>query len=528
MKRYSLIMALALVPVHAEEQKKSTVVSTVNGVVNNTYAVVQTTIYRNPHQDSGFNAVTRAMLDTIAPGKAKTKPLEVKLEVPQSPVTLQTYGATKIAGKIGELVGAVGGPKGKIASVAVKSASMLADLSVTIAEGELTKLYENQEYRINLLEILPTKYYRIDTSTHKVEVTDDFINDFEKYTELMASYLKAFVSYRKYEKVYAQMYTKMQAIDPSGNKNPDGWKIVNDYHTKEVAPRLDKKNKLEDQFSEFFPMYRMAIMASPSQASNTCGKYGKGPWELYIIYYLGAKQTNQIAVKFCVPNPKDFQTIDLDVVTNSIQVINSKYKQQQFNPGGLKIKVKSNASVAQTFGLEEGNFAAQQTEVFNWFIEMVTNPMDASIENFLVPFDVLKVRQEYAQKLQEKQDEKTKEIVDTLDEVIKTSHELSHHSEEDETMITTAISELIYMPTKTAVVKKYAYPEYSSTNHQIDEATTHESTQTWEEANEESNLQQPQPSAPAMEEDAMSAPTRKEWAKVKADSSGYRTRNLGF
>ena len=414
-----LVLLVGSYSAFGQDNKKPAIISSASGAVNNTYSLVQTTIYRNPQDpDKTKNIITRAQLDLLGPAKQASKPLELKLETPVPPVTIETYGATKIVDKIGQLVGSIGSipvpgqggaaavtdPKAVIAGKAIQTAAELANVAIKITEGELTKLYENQETRINLLEILPVRYYTIDQSTGKVNVTDDFLRDFSVYTKTLEQYLQAFEEYRKYENAYTQMVLKLRAVDPAGKKQ-DAWKIVRDYDTNQVQPRLKVKNQLEDQLARLFPLYRIAIMASPSVPGNTCGTAGKGPWELYIIYYLGARQTNQIAVKYCVANVQDFQRLMTEVVTNSIIQVNLQYGHQVFQPGGIRLIGQSNATFAQARGIGEGNFNASSTEIFNWFTEMITSPAGDSVDAYLVPFNVYDVRRSIAQQASAKPDD---------------------------------------------------------------------------------------------------------------------------
>ena len=418
----SKILVAALLTVSAstvlfgqEGQKKPAIISYATGAVNNTYSLVQTTIYKDPkNPDPAKPIITRAQLDVLDPNKQSSKPLELKLETPVPPVTINTYGATEVVSKIGDLVGSLGNipaqklgiqapvgavadPKAAIVGKAIQTGAELANVAIKIAEGELTKLYENQEIRVNLLEIIPKKYYTIDITTGKINPTDDFWRDFLAYTKLLQDYLQAFKEYRKYENVFTQMSLKARAVDPAG-KNKPLWETVRGYDAKEVQPRLKEKNQLEDQLARMFPLYRIAVMASPSEPGNTCGAAGQGPWELYIIYYLGAEQTNQIAVKYCVKNAQDFQRLMVEVVKNSVLQTDPQYNRQQFRPGGVRLQAQSNATFAQATGIGQGNFNATQTEVFNWFTEMVKSPAGDSIESYLIPFDVNAVRQSIAQR----------------------------------------------------------------------------------------------------------------------------------
>jgi len=428
-------------------------ISYVNGAVNHGYALVQTTIYRDVSAGKFEQAdiktesfeldldsieefkaqangpkIIRAQLDVIGPNKQSSKILNVKLETPTPPTEIESYGAAQVGHKIGDLVGVVGGPKYGKAGAVISGLSDLAELGRVVAENEINKLYENQDFKIVILEIIPTRYYRINMNTNTIEPTDEFDREIEIYNDQLTRYLTAFEQYRKVEYVYTQWHKKLTAFDPSGIKQPIEWEKLRKYNAEEVMPKLLEKNKQENAFAKLYSPYRIAIMASAADPGKSCGSYGKGPWEFFIIYYLGAKQTNQMGVRYCVSNIKKVQELGIEVIGNTIQQVNTVNKQQKFLPGGIRMYVKNNASFAQATGLQEGNYGAQRTEVFNFFSEMVTNPeAGKGISNFLLNYDVADFKRIAKQKGKEKLNKKIEKVLESMDKTVQSAKE---HSEQ--------------------------------------------------------------------------------------------------
>ncbi|MBA3954083.1 hypothetical protein H0X48_02070 [Candidatus Dependentiae bacterium] len=409
----------------AADNRKPLVVSFVTAKTGNQYSVVQTTIYKDANKADGAPPiVTRAQLGIVGGKTQQSKPLNAPLEIPTAPVTLKTYGATAILNKVGTVVSSVGvssaQPEVAAVGTAISAASVIADYAVTIAEDKLSEMYGNQQIKINLLEILPIGLYTIDTETNKVNVTDEFIAYMPKYQKALSDYLEAFSKYRQYEIEYTKRFRVRQAEDPSGNISPDLWKKLIAIDTQVGKPLLEDKNKKEVAFSNMKSPYRIAVVMSPSNSDNRCTS-GSGAFEFDIIYYLGAQQTNQIAVKYCVPSASSNQFISVEVVKNDIQPTpgTSPSGYQHFLPGGIRIKAESplNISFAQATGSDQGNLAASQTEVFNWFTKMLTNQNGNNIAQFMLPFDLFTLRKQVQEEYDQKQDAKTKQILDSIDKL---------------------------------------------------------------------------------------------------------------
>jgi len=418
--------------------KKPVQVLTVGGATtNNWYAIIETTIYRDVSKGAQVAPIiTRSQRALIGPGKSKATPLSLKLEIPTPPVRIETYGATQVMTKVGQFVGVVGGPKGAAVGAGIAGMAALTDYAVHVAEQELNKLYQNQQYRINLIEIVPVAYYTINTSTNQVELKPGAEDSFLAYKQQQDRYLKALKEYQDMNARYAQSHARVQALSGAGLSKAQfeqtmaqSTRLLKETYEREVKPRLEAKNREETKFSRMYPPYRIAIMASPAEVGNACKQFGQGqgPWELSVIYYIGAQQTNQNAVKYCVPNTKDDQFLEVTLMHNNTKQIDTKNKIQEFIPGGIKIagELKSsqtsgnpNVSFARATGPRGGDYGASDTGVLNWFTHMIAHPEAGGIAQFMIPFDIYELREGVAKQLRETNDEKMEKILDSMDKVI--------------------------------------------------------------------------------------------------------------
>lgn len=400
------------------DDKKLSIVGRVVGTINNTYSLVRTNIYRDqPAQgEEPKPIVTRDQVGIVGPLRKDSGQIDVRLEIPTLDAKIKTYGAPQVINKVGALVGAVGGPKGQMAGVGISTMGVLADYATQVAEQELNDLYEKQGYKLSVLEIIPTQYYRINTTNQKIEVTDAFLEDFPKYQKQLQRYKIAFQLFRNINRVYSQWVQTYTAAYPGLARNNPAEatrqaQLINDYYADTMVPALKVKNREERALSDIYPPYRIAIMASPESPGNTCGASGRGPWEFTIIYYAGAQQTNRIGVKLCVPNVKEYQRLQVSLVHNAINILEGS--SQRFVPGGIKLVSTSNINFAQKEG-----YGARETEIFNWFNSMVTNAEGGDITQFLVPFDIYELKKSVAANKQAQQDAKLNTVLASMDQVI--------------------------------------------------------------------------------------------------------------
>jgi hypothetical protein len=404
--------------------KQTTDIKRVVGAVNNTYSLVQTIIYRDTPAEGAGEAktiVTRRQVGEVGPFN-RLAPLSVPLDIPMLDAKIKTYGAPQLVNKLGALVGAVGGPKTQIAGVGISTMGVIAQYATDIAEQELNEAYGTQEYKFTILEIIPVKYYRISKDNHKIEVTDDFVQEFPKYQKQLMRYKMAFEiyglvnkSFIEWVQFYRDNYARLVARNPKAAAQQA--QLIDEHYATVVKPALEVKNREERALANLYPPYRIAIMASPTDPGKDCGP-GKGPWELTIVYYIGAQQTNEIGVKFCVPNPKDNQRLQISLVHNSINKLDSLT--QEFVAGGIKLV----QAVNDPSGMPNINFAkdigygATETGIFNWFTSMVTSVEGGDIGQFLVPFDIHNLKKAYAADEKAKKDAQFNAVLSSMDHII--------------------------------------------------------------------------------------------------------------
>lgn len=437
------MLILCVSSLAGEQQKVAAHIDHVYGVVNNEYAIVQTTIQRDANEAGTI--VTRTQLDAIGPKRPSSNVIDVALEVPTAPTTIETYDAARVVDKIGQCVGAIGTemaqmaqkvaitPEDKAAGMAAEASAMvgqmgvsgiaaIADYAKLIAEEELDSLYGNQHYRITLLELLPTRYYTIDEKTHMIEPTPRFWPELNRYNEEVEKYLSVLKKYNDYASLYQQWYATLEAVDPAGDDQKQ-WKALREYDTKTVQPALIAKNKQEKLVSQLLPPYRIAIMASPLLPGTKCGSFGSGPWELLVIYYVGAEQTNKISVNYCVPNPKKEQVFALELMQNALQRLDAAQKEQLIKPGGVQILAKRNASFAQAVDEESGDYGADKTQVLNWTTRLVTHGQGGDVAQLMLPFDLYSLRASVASAVRKRRDDKMDRVLSSLDSIIKRTKE---------------------------------------------------------------------------------------------------------
>jgi hypothetical protein len=146
---------------------------------------------------------------------------------------------------------------------------------------------------------------------------------------------------------------------------------------------------------------------------------------LYVIYYIGAAQTNRFAVKYCVPNKDAGQKLMINLTQNMIETVDKSENRQRFVAGGVQFNggPAANALFAQTTGVGKANFEAPNSEVLNWFASMIVNPAAEGIDQFMVPFAINEIRKDVQDLAQKKQDERTKGQLEILDEAIKQANQ---------------------------------------------------------------------------------------------------------
>ena len=397
------IIALSSIEIAASDAKKKPVrITSVIGSVPNEYAIVQTTIIRDPKKEDSKPIVQRSEIGRLRPGELRPAPTNFELTVPQLEVDMNVGAITS---SIADIAGAIN-PK---AGVAAQAAHTLIDEGLKIASNELNKHYGVDPTKITLLEILPGKYYRVNVGKGEIEVTAEFKKDLKEYRKLMKNYLPVAKRFNDALRDYNKQYR--EAAGPLGVPAAKQQQLLNLYDNR-VVPALKEKLKQEAAFQQY-PLHRMALMAVMTKEGEGCQSVGRaGPYKLYLYYYVGAKQTNVIELPFCATDREKIQDFVVTVLANRIDA-------GIFKPGGIQFRAADNKTITfPVMGQFNVDFASQESRPYSWFDEMVISETADTIESYLFPFDLYKVLATREEEAKKKGDERTKANVVKLVESI--------------------------------------------------------------------------------------------------------------
>lgn len=416
MKNFIFVMAVALqlltfnllyAPLDPGEQKKAVKVKSVTGVMPNDYWVVGTEIFKDvSSEEDAKPTITRGVLGSV--GQKKTNVLvDQVLTIPKKEIEL----STPIVDNIARIAGAVNPKAGVVAS----SAAVIINEGLNIAGDELTKFYGNDPFRIIMLEVLPSKYYRINKGAKEglgaIEVTPEFKIGLKTYADVMAKLVPLSKEYNRVRRQYQKLYSEWIAKDRLKQDKVQAKKIM-DYYQNSVKPVLTKLLVQQEKLKNL-AMHRIAIMATRDKSGQSCGNWD-GPWKLNVFFYIGAKLTNIFTVKYC-GKAKEIQNFIINLLKNS------EDPQGNFEPGGIQLVATEPQSI--TFPSQEGaevDTSNKKSQKLSWYDELIVDEEGASsVENYLFPFDLMKIEDAYKAKLQEKRDEKTQKSFDALEEAIK-------------------------------------------------------------------------------------------------------------
>lgn len=392
-KNLSALIAAFLLPsaAHADtqanvtNQKKPVIINSVQGNMPRKYAIVYTTIINDPNQKEKNGSpkkpiVSRSVLGYINGDSGKTSQYVNKpITIPLKEITITSDipdQVAKIAGKINPKAGKVG-----------TALATLANIGMDLAGKQLTEKFGNDPITLNLIEILPSKYYRINETTGSVEVTKDFYTDFKAANQLMKSYVPAAKAWNAAITPYNKAYNAWAARDIGRSDQAEIDRLKNMYATT-VKPALEAKLNIETQL-ERYAMHRIAIMPSFAKPGTSCSAIGyQGPWSLSVYFYIGAKQTNIFNVDFCVKNVDNNQQIIINMLPNQVD------DKGNFQAGGVRLAATDDKSATfpVSTGAQRVNTASTQSRLLNWYDEMIVQAGADNINSYLVSFDVNKLR----------------------------------------------------------------------------------------------------------------------------------------
>lgn len=400
MKKIVLTMSIAMAgfALFADEPKKMPLrVASVVGSVPNEYAIVETTINRDPSKEDSKPIVTRAEIQPrLSPSDTQPRPISFKLTVPQLEVD---NDISAITSSIADIAGAID-PKAGVAAQAVHT---LIDQGMQMANKAMNDHYEVDATQITLLEILPAKYYRINDG--KVEVTKEFKKDLKEYRKLMKDYLPIAKRFNEAITEYNKAYR--ESAGAMGFTEEKRKEILNLYDTK-VVPVLKEKLQTEAKFQQY-PMQRIAIMAAMTKEDGNCQQAGlAGQYQIYIYFYVGAKQTNQIAVPYCAHSREEIQDFVVTVLPNRLI-------QGVLRPGGIELRAADNKTITfPVMGQFKVDYSNPESRDYSWFDEMVTSAKGDTLDQYMFPFDIYELLAKRKEEDKKKSDERTKANVSKL------------------------------------------------------------------------------------------------------------------
>jgi len=399
-----------------------------NGWMPHEYDVIQTTINikddgtRPQGQLGPSPIIERLQLGKVSPPQKTASIFEAKLETPNIPLDLNkaTYNlpeiATKIAGAVDPQAGAVAG-----------AVSGLVEIGLQMASEQLNKLFGINTTTLSFIDIFPKKYYTYNTSTNEIELLPKFKEDLEKYTTVYnqaitkaTQFNNANKQYQDARLAYKKKYGTYEVLEDASAEQEREYDEILDMYQNKVAPAL-KQLASELVELEQYGMHRIGIMAANTKPGGTCGDGWKGPFRLYVYYYLGAKITNIFGVEFCVSAKQKVQNVRLDLSPNSIKTSPTF----QFTRGGFKFiatdkdgkPCKGDDCLIGFPRIQEGKKVySNESELYSWWDSAITSADEAGLglTQYLLPFDMYKLQKELKDEQQAKRDEVSKKALDAV------------------------------------------------------------------------------------------------------------------
>lgn len=383
----------------------------INGLVPHKYSLVYTTISIKP-EDYGHTAqklgpspiITRAQIGSVGPEQPASQ-FQVQLDVPDTQIDLlkSTHNipelVTKIAGAVNPLAGAVSG-----------AVSAVLDIGLQMASDQINTALGIQETSLGLVEILPTKYYRINSNTNEIELTPDFKTDLVAYDALHARAVPAIQAFsaanEQYElqrMAYYKKYGTYDVIEDDQASQTD-YNALTELYTNQLVPLLKTAVTNLKQL-ETFSLHRISIMALNTKPGDSCGNDWKGPFRLCVFFFLGAKATNTFNLDFCVKNSGTIQNV---LIKLSPDILSTN--PLRWNKGGIRFVAvdQHNQPCTQSYQigfqtLRAGQpIMATESALLSWWDSMVVSGDDRTkgLTQYLFPFDLLKLQKEVQAKNQ--------------------------------------------------------------------------------------------------------------------------------
>ena len=415
---YAALLAALMVPgIALSENKKPVIVNSVQGNMPRKYAVVYTTINKKPVPPAKAGEegdlpeeqkpiITRSVLGYINGDSGKTseyvnKPLTIPIKEIEYKSDLPEQIA-KVAGAVNPKAGLVGGALAVITNEAMR-----------IAGEKMTEIYGNDPLELNLIEILPSQYYKIDESSGEISVTTPFYADCNKYNDLLAAYIPAAQKWNSVITQYNKAYETWSVRDIT-RSDRTAIENLKKMYADTVEPVLKQKLALELQL-ETYALHRIAIIPSLNKPGTSCSSIGyQGPYSLMVYFYVGGMLSNIFNVDLCGKSTMQNQQIIVDLIPNRVD------EKGNFQPGGVRLSATDDKSATfpVSAGAQRVNYQSTQSRLLNWFDEMIVKEKATNINSYLISFDVNDLRASYQKLVDKKKSKQAKKNMKILDAAI--------------------------------------------------------------------------------------------------------------
>ena len=383
----------------------------VNGLMPNNYCIVYTTITIKP-DDYVYASkklgpsplITRAQIGSVGPSNTACQ-FQAQLDVPDTPIDLLSSAqnipelVTKIAGAVNPVAGAVSG-----------AVSAILDIGLQMASDQINKTLGIQETTLGLIEILPAKYYRINSDTNEIELTADFKQDLVSYDALHTQAIPAVQAFNTannqygYQRMaYYNKYGTYELMD-GDQQAEDDYNAILDQYNNQLVPSLKTAVGLLKQLEQY-ALHRISIMALNSKPGDSSIGGWKGPFRLNIFFFLGAKATNTFTIDFYVKDAGNIQNVSIKISPDILST-----NPLRWNKGGIKLVAvdQNNQPCTQTCqlgfqALRAGQqIMAAESLLCSWWDSLIISDDGnaTGLTQYLLPFDMYKLQKEIQAKNQ--------------------------------------------------------------------------------------------------------------------------------
>lgn len=418
------------------------------------YAVVKTTItIKRENQQPGALGIdpiiTHAMLGNglIKKGQESALIFDTTLQVPSNEINLKDnlYQIPEIATKIAS----VADPR---AGAVVGVAAGAIEIGAQIASETLNTLFGVQDTTLGIIDFFPTKYYSYNESKRAIELTPDFFNDLPAYVELRKNTANMAKQFNEVNHKYADMRTTFYRTYhdyvpvPGTNyaKSKQDYDNIIQFYQDNVMPALNKI--LEPLLNlEQMGLYRISIMAVNDESGSSCKNGWRGPFKLFINFFLGNKKTNTFEIDYCVKKQTAVQAVRISLERNKIQKQPFQYisggirlygVDANGKPIGLEDIYKSSIAFPGIFNGKEGMYTT--TKIITWADSAIVSSDDEfgeGLTQYLFAYDLNNLKRDIQQKKQEKRDAASQNALKAADSLISTFSNFAHSKEGQKTLL---------------------------------------------------------------------------------------------